>query len=306
MSLYTNAECPYCNKRIGKDDELVVCPTCGTPHHRSCYFENGHCFNESRHEEGFEWAPPAPDPTQSGEMVACGSCGKSISRDSVFCNYCGTPVNPHIANGTGGMMPQQNTMFFDLEEPQPVYNMAEEIDGIAIKDWITYIGQNYNYYLMNFKAQDKTKRKTSLTFSAVLFPPIYFLYRRVWGAAAVAAIANLLLNFPAMVLYGMLPSGFDFGLSLLTWERISGICSILAIFVNLSWGLFAVWFYRKKAVRHINRIRAESLTDEAYAERLRRVSGPSRKAIMVLSISFVSLLFLSAVYVALTGFSAQF
>jgi len=34
----------------------VVCPDCGTPHHRSCYAENGGCANAARHDEdGFEW-----------------------------------------------------------------------------------------------------------------------------------------------------------------------------------------------------------------------------------------------------------
>lgn len=305
MSVYTNAECPYCNKRIGSDDELVVCPTCGTPHHRSCYFENGHCFNESRHEEGFEWTPPVRETAQSGEMIACSNCGKSISKDSVFCNYCGTPVNPHITGGTGGSLAsQQDTMFFGVEDQQPAYNMSEEVDGIAIKDWITYIGQNFQYYLYNFEVQDKTKRKTSFTLSAALFPPLYFLYRRVWGAAAIAAVLNLLFNFPAVILYyDIFPAGFDLGLSTLTWERISGVCSVLSVFVNLAWGLFAVWLYRKKALKHIGRIRAESPTEEVYAQRLQQVSGPSRKAIMVLAISFVALLFFSALYIGLTGFS---
>jgi hypothetical protein len=35
--------CPYCQSPITEDEEHVRCPACHTPHHRSCWQENGGC-----------------------------------------------------------------------------------------------------------------------------------------------------------------------------------------------------------------------------------------------------------------------
>jgi len=55
ISKFTGEKCLFCTERFGDTDDVVVCPECGTPHHRSCYAENGFCANAERHAEGFEW-----------------------------------------------------------------------------------------------------------------------------------------------------------------------------------------------------------------------------------------------------------
>ena len=46
---YKKYFCPVCMQSFKEDDDVVVCPDCGTAHHRSCWLENGHCFNEEKH-----------------------------------------------------------------------------------------------------------------------------------------------------------------------------------------------------------------------------------------------------------------
>ena len=46
---YTNYKCPVCNNQFTEDDDVVVCPECGTPHHRECYIQNGNCANADKH-----------------------------------------------------------------------------------------------------------------------------------------------------------------------------------------------------------------------------------------------------------------
>ena len=55
MSRFTNKLCPVCEKRFGEKDDIVVCPECGTPHHRECYAKNNSCGLVTYHVEGFEW-----------------------------------------------------------------------------------------------------------------------------------------------------------------------------------------------------------------------------------------------------------
>ena len=52
---FENQICPVCNEKFNENDEIVVCPDCGTPHHRNCYNSLGECKNKSLHSEGFSF-----------------------------------------------------------------------------------------------------------------------------------------------------------------------------------------------------------------------------------------------------------
>ena len=61
---YKNEICNGCNQPIKEDDDIVVCPVCGTPQHRSCWIANGECVNSSLHADGFVWQKSQPAETQ--------------------------------------------------------------------------------------------------------------------------------------------------------------------------------------------------------------------------------------------------
>ena len=46
---YKIYKCPVCNIQFDDDADVVVCPECGTPHHRECYIQNGKCINADKH-----------------------------------------------------------------------------------------------------------------------------------------------------------------------------------------------------------------------------------------------------------------
>ena len=41
---YTRKKCPICSEKFKADDDIVVCPKCGAPYHRSCYEKEGRCI----------------------------------------------------------------------------------------------------------------------------------------------------------------------------------------------------------------------------------------------------------------------
>ncbi|MCL2538727.1 MAG: DUF2628 domain-containing protein [Oscillospiraceae bacterium] len=292
MSHYLNTECPYCEKIITSEDELAVCPVCGTPHHRACYFELGHCFNESLHEEGFEWEPPVTanlaEPALI-ETVVCSACGKNTISGGAFCNYCGEPIAAKPMVTPYGGFAGRNRFFVDGQAPR--YDPEEEIDGIPIRDWMAYIGNNHNYYLYNFKLQDKTRRKTSFTISAAAFPFLFFLYRRVWWAAILSAIANFLILIPYLVTTVFIPLGIDLGQNAVALGNATSVSRVLSLCINLGWGLFAVWLYRRKASRMMLKLKEESSSDNEYREKLNRSSGPSKAAVIVVGAVIFGLMF---------------
>lgn len=57
MALYENNSCPVCGKQFQPGDDIVTCPECGTPHHRACYRELGHCAHQALHGDGYAFTP---------------------------------------------------------------------------------------------------------------------------------------------------------------------------------------------------------------------------------------------------------
>ena len=61
MSRFTDKLCPVCRVRFTDNSDIVVCPECGTPHHRACYAKTGSCAVGGYHAEGFVWNGMLPD-----------------------------------------------------------------------------------------------------------------------------------------------------------------------------------------------------------------------------------------------------
>lgn len=57
MTRYTGNHCPVCEQAFTDEDDIVVCPDCGTPYHRACWQKVGACMHKSEHAAGFEWQP---------------------------------------------------------------------------------------------------------------------------------------------------------------------------------------------------------------------------------------------------------
>ena len=90
LNKYVGYECPVCKKEFQPEDDVVVCPVCGAPHHRACYQQNGGCALESRHSLGQEWQPPRSDNRASANAGAvCPVCGFSLASGAQFCPNCG-------------------------------------------------------------------------------------------------------------------------------------------------------------------------------------------------------------------------
>ena len=92
---YTDSVCDGCGLVLKEDDDVVVCPECGTPQHRECYKKENRCVNAHRHSENFEWTgsgSPTPAPAENKdsaeEMLPCPSCGHLNPRDAKRCENC--------------------------------------------------------------------------------------------------------------------------------------------------------------------------------------------------------------------------
>ena len=97
MTDYKGNRCPVCEKTFKENDDIVVCPDCGTPYHRECWKKVGACLHEAEHAAGFEWTP---DNVISGgpEDLVCPNCGTHNPLGAKFCNHCGVSLPDHPDN----------------------------------------------------------------------------------------------------------------------------------------------------------------------------------------------------------------
>ncbi len=107
-----NQTCPYCQTKIKQGADLIVCPECGTPHHKECWSENRGCTtfgckenydvkkkasevidigNQTVDEVQnlINQAPPIIPVTPAKKLINCPECKSLVEENSRYCKYCG-------------------------------------------------------------------------------------------------------------------------------------------------------------------------------------------------------------------------
>lgn len=199
LANYTGARCPVCNKRFVDNDDIVVCPVCGAPHHRECYSRLGHCALAELHIDGHTWQPPEREENaQEPDAAVCPACGAKNPATGIFCQKCGAPLSRQSAPDFGGQAPFGQTPF-GAQAPfgrpgGPQANPytsafggldpAEEIEGVSARDIALYVGENSQYFLPRFK-QIAGRSGFTINFCALFFNFFYFFYRKMYGIGAI-------------------------------------------------------------------------------------------------------------------------
>ncbi|MEG2088370.1 MAG: RING finger protein, partial [Angelakisella sp.] len=166
MSLYTGCECPCCGKPFEATDDIVVCPICGSPHHRACYKAAGHCANEQLHEQNKQWERPVTAPDQGEQpAVRCGNCGVENPPNSIFCNSCGHALANDTIPGQAEQPRQQQVRQQPQQQPPSVANavnpcpdFTQPVDfsqilekGVTVKDAADYVGPGSYAFILRFR-----------------------------------------------------------------------------------------------------------------------------------------------------------
>ncbi len=199
---YKYSRCPVCGVPFDDGDDIVVCPECGTPHHRACYLRNGKCANADHHGDNFSWNKEDYNTTNT----KCPFCGADNPPDAIFCRSCSKPMTQadNEYNNSQHDAQQQHepntSQGFPFEcgtfRPEAAFYNAgiddnDEIDeGVTAKDCKNFISSNPLYYLTVFRNIKKFK-KGRFNFASALFTGGWFLYRKLYlpGAIITAAMA---------------------------------------------------------------------------------------------------------------------
>lgn len=277
MPKYYGCPCEGCGEPLTLKDDIVVCPDCGAPYHRTCYEKLGRCIHSPAHAAGYEWHFPYQD----AELRTCPSCGERTLRSEETCRCCGAALPPESAeqpNDRAAASAEQNRDFdysrmyrdemyrnFTEKVVDPVHRNVraafgkdELIDGVPYQDWVDFIGTAAPVYLNDYSQMQLRHSKISMSFSALLFGPFYFFYRKAWKPAFGFLAAELLLFIPTLIsMMQTTGSPLTAGISASTLVVLSRVMSLLSFALMLVRGLYGKWLYRRSAAARIRRIRAE-------------------------------------------------
>lgn len=189
MADYKHCICIACRNEFDPDDDIVVCPECGTPYHRDCWNEYGHCINTELHEKGESWKNPNDNSAaDEKERVICPQCGELNPKSSEFCNHCGRKIDDDSNDNIGSVMNAAEIPFS--------FDSSDGIDGISISEISGFVGKNIPYYLMRFKFFFESKRKVAPNFICLIFPQFWFAYRKMWLGSLIIVFLTFLLGIP--------------------------------------------------------------------------------------------------------------
>ena len=109
---YNGNICNGCGQPFTDEDDVVVCPECGTPQHRECYDKENKCVCAHLHGEDYVWQgivhKEAPLPETKRETVACPNCGYENPKGTPVCKNCGMKFTLFGMNVVDAMHEQEN------------------------------------------------------------------------------------------------------------------------------------------------------------------------------------------------------
>ena len=195
---YSGELCPWCGNVFTEDDDIVVCPECGTPHHRSCMHAHAGCAHNAQHSEGFTWKPSARDDSTTRDTEDEPAAVQPLI-DEGRCPYCGEEL-PEDGNGVCPNCGRVRIKVFNAPGAGPVspvfkpdFDPNEKIGEITSGDIALACRTGANHYIKSFR---KFEYGASLSFNigAFVFAPHWFLYRKLYKAAAIFISVFLALN----------------------------------------------------------------------------------------------------------------
>jgi len=303
MGKYTGVLCEACQKPFAKDDDVVVCPECGAPHHRECYKSLGKCALSDKHSPGFEWKAKLPDNAAS-ESIVCSHCNSVNPGEAKYCIMCGTPLSENYQGKEGRYTRRHSEHQSDENYSENRGSRIEfSVDGVTSHDLIAYTGDSFHYYMRSFRTII-SGFSVSWNWAALLFSYFYFFYRKMYKVGAILLAIRLISFIPALICYAAEPTasmelmGVTVYYNAVLMDKLSPLSSILNMLVTLSHiysSIFANKYYLKQAVRTIRGYKERKLTTEGsseYFDDINQLGRPSVLSVLIV----ISLLVLFYIY----------
>lgn len=172
---YTGKICDGCREPLKEGDDIVVCPICGTPQHRSCYEKNNKCVNEYLHSTGFTWTDPDEEKRKAEAEQAVQQEQEKPEQSSPFVQATPQSMESVFMRGV-------------------LYDPKDDIGGATVGEAADYIQNSAPRYISKFMKQKKKNGKLSWNWAAFFFAPYWFFYRKLYKVGAVFLALSVALS----------------------------------------------------------------------------------------------------------------
>lgn len=174
MFLFENDKCPVCEKEFNQGDDVVVCPECGTPHHRECYDSAKGCANKKLHNTDFKFQRSAVQEIQEPQAEE----NTDLPQPSLFASFSD-------ADKTDEVNRLVNENLSEEENSEEV-----QIDGVSVYDASNVIRVNINYYLPRFLKN----KGLNWNWGAFFFGQFYYFFRKMYLEGFMFSVFNFGIN----------------------------------------------------------------------------------------------------------------
>lgn len=315
MFFFEGSTCPVCEQELKQNDDIVVCPKCGAPHHRECYKTNNACAFESRHDEGFIWQKEESSEQQSdGEPLRCIFCGTENPSDRLYCTDCNRPLfhsadNVSRSNEPSGDEAPANPTAgpFYVSGSEIIISDSETIDDVPIGDIKRFVRNTFFYYVPTFYIMARQCKKITLNLAALFLHGLWFISRKMYILGSFLLTMQLALQFGISYFNARYIEYIEPSLLQATSENYSSVlmtstmeyvtenpyfAMILIGLTALSYalyafsGLFANHIYKRTCIKRIKEINANASSAEDFNEKLDSQGGISIIATLIFGIIY--------------------
>ena len=182
---YTGEKCVVCNNVFDDESDVVVCPDCGAPHHRECYKKENRCGLYENHAGKIKWK-------RSVDKTIIIETPKTEN------NYTQAETDAENAFHEERFNITENDYLFS--EKYLGYNPNEDIGGATLREAAAFVKSNTVYYIPIFKRMKDIGAKFSFNVLSLLFPPLFFANRKMWGWALISSAISIILSLPAALM----------------------------------------------------------------------------------------------------------
>jgi len=315
MFFFEGCTCPVCEQVLKQDEDIVVCPKCGAPHHRECYKSNNTCAFEEKHNEGFIWQKDENFTQHAEETpLICIFCGTENPANRLYCSDCNRPLF-HSADyssrsneqNSGASSANPTAGPFYISGSEITIPDSETIDDVPVGDIKRFVRNTFFYYVPTFYVMARQCKKITLNLAALFLHGIWFISRKMYLLGSFLLTAQLALQcgisyFNAQYINYIEPtlpqtSSEDYSMVLMTstMEYVTKnpySAMILIALTVLSYalyafsGLFANLIYKRTCIKRIKEINASSASVDDFNEKLDAQGGISIIATLIFGIIY--------------------
>lgn len=298
-----NKQCGICKGYLFEDDDTVVCPVCGAPHHRDCWESVGHCGLEADHGtdnqyDKVEAAKREESENTQNNSKQCAYCGRvSNSHDGNFCPYCGPAYGSEPHQKHQGPKVFVGGTPFDGNSYGGIPK-SSKIEDVKVEHIGDFVGSNAHRYVPRFATLNK-HGKGSWNWAAFLFPDAWCFSRKMYFQGVLFLMLSLaagLCAYPleAEYMHFLSEQGNNatYGMYNLIMDNIgefsvlsvimAAIGTVLKFVPMLICGRMGDWMYRCFTLDKVRKIVTDPETEDLEATLLAKGNVNFFAAIIVL------------------------